>query len=164
MPENDLHLLALVARVVAAHASNNAAASGELRTLIDEVYGALYGLSNAAAAQEPDERQPAVPIKKSVFRDYIICLEDGRKLKTLRRHLWSAFSLTPEAYRERWGLPPDYPMVAPGYAVQRSDLAKAAGLGKFGRQSTREAEEAESPVIQRVPEGVSGKKVRRKAA
>ena len=164
MPENDFYLLALVARVVAAHASNNATASGELRALIDEVYGALHGLSNAAAAQEPDERQPAVPIKKSVLPDYIICLEDGRKLRTLRRHLWSAFSLTPEAYRERWGLPADYPMVAPSYAAQRSHLAKAAGLGKFGRLSVPKAEETKGPVIQKVPEGVSGKKLRRRAA
>ena len=163
MSERDLALLPLVAKVVASHAANNVLAPADLPALINEVYAALRGLSQTPKAVAYEERRPAVPIKKSVFKDYIVCLEDGRKMKTLKRHLWGAFNLTPQAYRERWGLPPDYPMVAPDYAAQRSGLAKAAGLGKLGRQSTPAAEEAEGPVIQRVPEGVSGKKRRRKA-
>ena len=165
MPESDLDLLPIVAKIVSAHVANNVVMPADLPPLIDGVYAALCGLGKAAEAAGADNgRQPAVPIKKSVFKDYIVCLEDGRKLKTLRRHLKGAFGLTPEAYRERWGLAPDYQMVAPDYAAQRSSLAKAAGLGKLGRQSTAAAEEAEGPVIQRVPEGVSGKKYRRKAA
>ena len=132
MPEDDLKLLPLVTKIVSAHVANNVLAPADLPALIDGVYAALKGVSRTAEAQVADEPQPAVPIKKSVFRDYIICLEDGRKLKTMKRHLMGTFGLTPEAYRERWGLPDDYPMTAPGYAAQRSDLAKAAGLGNLG--------------------------------
>ena len=126
-----LNVLGLTAQIVAAHVSNNAVGSDVLPTLIRDVYSTLSGMGkNTVAAAEPAEkRQPAVPVKKSVFPDHIICLEDGKKLKMLKRHLKTAFGLSPDQYRERWGLPQDYPMVAPSYASHRSRLAKKIGLG-----------------------------------
>jgi len=124
-------LLALAARIVAAHVGNNAVETAALPGLIHEVYRALSSLGQEApAAVEKKPQAPAVPWKKSVFPDYIVCLEDGKKLKMLKRHLKTAYNLTPEEYRERWSLPPDYPMVAPNYANHRSSLAKKSGLGK----------------------------------
>ena len=121
-------LLALTTDIVASHVSNNTVAITDLPSLIQQVYAALSGLGNApaAAATRP---HPAVPIKKSVLPEYIVCLEDGKKLKMLKRHLKTRYNMSPEEYRERWGLPSDYPMVAPAYAQQRSDLAKKIGLG-----------------------------------
>jgi len=120
-------LLTLTAEIVAAHVSNNSVALGDLPQLIHSVYQTLSGAGDGtAAAPRP---QPAVQIKKSVTADYIVCLEDGRKLKMLKRHLKTAYNMTPEQYRERWGLPHDYPMVAPNYAKQRSQLARDLGLG-----------------------------------
>jgi predicted transcriptional regulator len=126
-------VLALTARIVAAHVSNNAIASEALPGLIHDVYTALSGLGQPAAPVA-EKKQPAVPWKKSVFADHIVCLEDGKKLKMLKRHLKTAYGLTPEQYRERWGLPPDYPMVAPEYATHRSSLAKKIGLGTKPRK------------------------------
>jgi len=120
-------ILALTAKIVAAHVSNNPVPLTDLPGLIHQVHQALSGVgSSTAAAVRP---QPAVPVKKSVLPDYIVCLEDGKKLKMLKRHLKTAYNLTPEQYRERWGLPADYPMVAPNYAKQRSQLARDLGLG-----------------------------------
>lgn len=121
-------LLALTTDIVASHVSNNTVAIADLPSLIQQVYAALSGLGSmpAPAAARP---QPAVPVKKSVMPEYIVCLEDGKKLKMLKRHLKTRYNMTPEEYRERWGLPSDYPMVAPAYAQQRSDLAKKIGLG-----------------------------------
>ena len=121
-------LLALTTDIVASHVSNNTVAITDLPSLIQQVYAALSGLGNApaAAATRP---HPAVPIKKSVMPEYIVCLEDGKKLKMLKRHLKTAYNMTPDEYRQRWGLPSDYPMVAPNYAAQRSKLAKEIGLG-----------------------------------
>ncbi len=134
-----LDVLGLTAQIVAAHVSNNSVGSDVLPTLIRDVYSTLAGMgNNTAAAPEPaDKRQPAVPVKKSVFPDHIICLEDGKKLKMLKRHLKTAFGLSPDQYRERWGLPQDYPMVAPSYANHRSKLAKKIGLGTKPRESMR---------------------------
>jgi predicted transcriptional regulator len=127
-------LLALTTEIVAAHVSNNTVAVGDLPTLINQVYQSLATIGQGPAA--PAERpQPAVSVKRSVHPDYIICLEDGKKLKMLKRHLKTAYNMTPEEYRDRWQLPPDYPMVAPNYARQRSRLAKEIGLGTRGRQS-----------------------------
>lgn len=123
----DANILELTAEIVSAHVSNNSVPLSELPGLIQEVYRTLSAVGRGAPA--PDKPQPAVPIKKSVFPDYIICLEDGKKLKMLKRHLKTAYNMTPEQYRERWGLPPDYPMVAPNYAQRRSELAKKIGLG-----------------------------------
>lgn len=134
-PESS-ELLALTTNIVASHVSNNLVAVGELTQLIQQVYSALATVGNAAAAPAP-RPQPVVPIKKSITPDYIICLEDGKKLKMLKRHLKTRYNITPDEYRERWGLPPDYPMVAPNYAAQRSELAKQIGLGTKRRTRRR---------------------------
>jgi len=130
-------LLALTAEIVAAHVSNNKLDAAELPALIRQIYGTLAGIGAGApeiTAGTADRPAPAVPVKKSVTPDYIVCLEDGKKLKMLKRHLMSHYNLTPDQYRERWGLPADYPMVAPNYAIRRQVLAKKIGLGK-GRRS-----------------------------
>ena len=131
--EQNNDLLTLTTEIVAAHVSNNTVALGDLPHLINQVYGSLatMGTAPAAPAARP---QPAVSIKKSVQPDYVVCLEDGKKLKMLKRHLKTAYNMSPEAYRERWGLSPDYPMVAPNYARQRSRLAKEIGLGTRARR------------------------------
>ncbi len=121
-------VLSHTSRIVAAHVSNNRVETDELPGLIERVYEALAAVGEAAETG-PGAATPAVPIKKSITPDYLICLEDGKKLKMLKRHLKTAYNLTPEEYRERWGLPSDYPMVAPNYAKQRSRLAKQIGLG-----------------------------------
>ena len=128
---NSAELLKLTAEIVAAHVSNNALTAAELPQLISQVHASLADTGKAATAEE--RPAPAVAVKKSVLPDYIVCLEDGKKLKMLKRHLKTSYDLTPEQYRERWGLPADYPMVAPNYAKRRSALAKEIGLGKRGR-------------------------------
>ena len=120
-------VLGLTAQIVSAHVSNNAIGAEALPSLITEVYRTLAGVGKEQVV--PDKQQPAVPIKKSVFADFIICLEDGKKLKMLKRHLKTSYNMTPEQYREKWQLTPDYPMVAPSYAKHRSSLAKKIGLG-----------------------------------
>jgi predicted transcriptional regulator len=120
-------VLGLTAQIVSAHLSKNNVAPDALPALIQDVYRTLANVGREPA--QADKPQPAVPVKKSIFPDHIICLEDGKKLKMLKRHLKSAFNLSPEQYRERWGLPADYPMVAPNYAERRSELAKKIGLG-----------------------------------
>ena len=126
-------LLALTTDIVASHVSNNTVAIADLPQLIQQVYFALagVGVSAEAATSRP---QPAVPIKKSVTADYIICLEEGKKLKMLKRYLRTNFDMSPAEYREKWGLPSDYPMVAPAYAEMRRDMAKRIGLGKAVNQ------------------------------
>jgi predicted transcriptional regulator len=120
-------VLGLTAQIVSAHVSNNSVAPDALPALIQDVYRTLAGVGKDPV--QPDKPQPAVPIKKSVFPDHIVCLEDGKKLKMLKRHLKTAYNMTPEQYRDRWALTPDYPMVAPNYAKHRSSLAKKIGLG-----------------------------------
>ncbi|MFC4169374.1 MucR family transcriptional regulator [Teichococcus aestuarii] len=124
-------LLGLTAQIVAAHVSNNSVPLSDVPNLIEQVHRTLSGLGTAPiVTAAPVERpQPAVAVKKSVTDDYLVCLEDGKKLKMLKRHLKTAYDMTPEQYRERWGLPADYPMVAPNYARHRSSLAKKIGLG-----------------------------------
>ncbi len=121
-------LLTLTADIVAAHVSNNSVAVSDIPLLINSVHNALTGISGGEPAGPPQE--PAVPIRTSVKREFIICLEDGKKLKMLKRHLMTHYGMTPEDYRAKWGLPNDYPMVAPAYAEKRRDLAKAIGLGR----------------------------------
>ena len=128
-------LLALTTEIVAAHVSNNTVAVGDLGQLINQVYQSLANIGSAPAAAPATRPQPAVSVKKSIQPDYLVCLEDGKKLKMLKRHLKTAYNMSPEAYRERWGLPNDYPMVAPNYARQRSRLAKEIGLGTRARRS-----------------------------
>jgi predicted transcriptional regulator len=120
-------VLGLTAQIVSAHVSNNAVSPDALPALIQDVYRTLAGVGKEPI--QVDKPQPAVPVKKSVFPDHIVCLEDGKKLKMLKRHLKTAYNMTPEQYRERWSLTPDYPMVAPNYAKHRSSLAKKIGLG-----------------------------------
>ncbi len=127
-------LLALTTEIVAAHVSNNTVSVADLPTLISQVFQSLSTIG-AAPAPAVERPQPAVAIKKSVHPDYIICLEDGKKLKMLKRHLKTAYDMTPEDYRERWGLAAEYPMVAPNYAKQRSKLAKEIGLGTRSRKA-----------------------------
>jgi predicted transcriptional regulator len=122
-------LITLTSDIVAAHVSNNSVAVGELATVITSVYGALAGLGQAVVVEEKMP-EPAVSIRSSIKPDYIVCLEDGKKLKMLKRHLMTHYNLTPDQYRARWGLAGDYPMVAPNYAEKRRELAKKIGLGR----------------------------------
>jgi predicted transcriptional regulator len=124
-------LLALTTEIVSAHAGNNAISGGDVAGLIQSVFDTLSGLGSEETA--PAALTPAVPIKRSVTDDYIVCLEDGKKLKMLKRHLMTAYGMTPEAYRAKWGLKPDYPMVAPNYSLQRQELSKKIGLGRKPR-------------------------------
>lgn len=128
-------LLSLTTEIVSSHLSNNTVSSNEIPGIIDQVYKTLANI-NSDGSGAGDRPQPAVPIKKSVTPDYLICLEDGKKLKMLKRHLKTTYGMTPDEYRERWGLPSDYPMVAPNYAKQRSKLAKEIGLGKKSNKSS----------------------------
>lgn len=129
MTENKPDLLAMAADIVSAHVSKTATPPDEIPALIQRVHKALLDTQTGAAASTTPRPAPAVPIKKSITNDYIVCLEDGKKLKMLKRHLKAAYNLTPEQYRERWALPADYPMTAPNYAKKRSQLAKESGLG-----------------------------------
>ncbi|HZU64051.1 MAG TPA: MucR family transcriptional regulator [Novosphingobium sp.] len=131
IPQNDLNetLITLTSDIVAAHVSNNSVSVEDLPTLISNVYGALAGLGQEAPVEETPP-EPAVSIRASVKPDHIVCLEDGKKLKMLKRHLMTHYNLTPEQYRARWNLPADYPMVAPNYAEKRRELAKKIGLGR----------------------------------
>ncbi|MEO1493027.1 MAG: MucR family transcriptional regulator [Pseudomonadota bacterium] len=122
-------IMELTADIVAAHVANNHVPASDLPATIEAVFAKLSGLETTVA-EETEPPVPAVPIKKSVTDDYLICLEDGKKLKMLKRHLSSAFDMTPEDYRAKWGLPYDYPMVAPNYAKKRQELAKKIGLGR----------------------------------
>ena len=133
-------LLRMTAEVVSAYVSNNTLATAQLADVIQAVYNSLRGLEGHVAEPSAEPLKPAVPIRKSITPEYLVCLEDGKKLKMLKRHLRSTYSLTPDEYRAKWGLPPDYPMVAPRYAEQRSDFAKKIGLGRgTGRNSARAA-------------------------
>jgi predicted transcriptional regulator len=122
-------LVTITATIVAAYVSNNEIASTELPNLIAETHAALSRAAGRTAPPEREESKPKIAVKKSVMPDFIICLEDGKKFKSLKRHLRTHYNLSPEEYREKWGLPPDYPMVAPNYANARSQLAKKMGLG-----------------------------------
>jgi len=128
-------LLRMTADVVAAYVSNNSLPTGQLPDVIASVYGCLRGLDKSPAEVKGEAMRPAVPIRKSITPDFLICLEDGKKLKILKRHLRTTYKMTPDQYRAKWGLPPDYPMVAPNYAEQRSAFAKKIGLGRAGGRS-----------------------------
>jgi MucR family transcriptional regulator, transcriptional regulator of exopolysaccharide biosynthesis len=126
-------LVELTAEIVSAYVSNNTVVSSDLPAVIQNVFEALSRASTVSGQPVREELKPAVPIKKSVTPEYIICLEDGKKFKSLKRHLRTHYDMSPEDYREKWGLPHDYPMVAPNYAAARSDLAKRMGLGQRRR-------------------------------
>ncbi|MBX3595903.1 MucR family transcriptional regulator [Sphingomonas sp.] len=133
---NDMQetLVTLTADIVAAHVSNNSVAVSDLPLLISNVHGALAGLGGATPEPEQKKQEPAVSIRSSIKPDYIVCLEDGKKLKMLKRHLMTHYQMTPDQYRAKWNLPADYPMVAPNYAEQRRSLAKKIGLGTKRRK------------------------------
>ena len=122
-------LVNITATIVAAYVSNNSISVNDLPSLIADTHAALSRAAGRAVSMEREESKPKIAVKKSVMADYIICLEDGKKFKSLKRHLRTHYNLSPEEYREKWGLPHDYPMVAPNYARARSDLAKKMGLG-----------------------------------
>jgi predicted transcriptional regulator len=137
LEESEADILRLSAEIVASYVAQNTLPASAVGDLIGSVHEALSGLGKTVVEREPEKRKPAVPISKSVQHDHIICLEDGKKLKMLKRHLKTAYDMTPEQYRERWGLPPEYPMVAPNYARHRSSLAKKIGLGTKPRSGRK---------------------------
>jgi predicted transcriptional regulator len=133
----DDELLRMTAEVVSAYVSNNTLATGQLGDIIQSVYNSLRVLEGQAVEPPSEPLKPAVPVRKSITPEFLVCLEDGKKLKMLKRHLKSAYGMSPEQYRQRWGLAPDYPMVAPDYAKRRSSLAKQNGLGTRSRAGAR---------------------------
>ncbi len=133
MSESNNHV-ELAAEIVSAYVSNNSVPASELPALLSDVHAAIVRVASGAVVAVPEAAKPAVAPKNSITNDYIICLEDGRKFKSLKRHLRTQYNLSPEQYREKWGLPPDYPMVAPAYAKARSALAKEMGLGQQRRR------------------------------
>jgi predicted transcriptional regulator len=124
----------LTASIVSAYVSNNTVPSAEIPNLIGQIHSALLRVSGGQAPAPAEPLKPAVPLKRSITSDYLVCLEDGKKFKSLKRHLRTQYGMTPEQYREKWSLPPDYPMVAPNYAAARSQLAKQMGLGQQRRR------------------------------
>ncbi|HEX8661949.1 MAG TPA: MucR family transcriptional regulator [Brevundimonas sp.] len=137
--EDNAQLLEMTADIVSAYVGNNNVQATEVPGLISSIHAALTQVSNGAVEPEPEVKDPAVPVRKSITPDFLICLEDGRKFKSLKRHLRTKYNMSPEEYRAKWGLPKDYPMVAPNYAKARSDLAKSMGLGQGGRKPARAA-------------------------
>jgi len=135
--DDKTEITGMTADIVSAYVSNNAIATADIPNLIQSVFRALAGVSTTAEAVEATPREPAVPVRRSITPDFLICLEDGRKFKSLKRHLRTKYNMSPEDYRAKWNLPKDYPMVAPNYARARSELAKQMGLGQGGRQATR---------------------------
>ncbi|MFN8828678.1 MAG: MucR family transcriptional regulator [Labrys sp. (in: a-proteobacteria)] len=133
---SDSTLIELAADIVSAYVSNNSVAASDLPSLIGDVHSALLRISTGVMEAPVEAPKPAIAVKKSVTPDYIICLEDGKKFKSLKRHLRTQYNMSPEEYREKWGLPADYPMVAPNYAQARSNLAKQMGLGQQRRRKS----------------------------
>ncbi len=131
--DEKLDLLGMTTEIVSAYVGNNTVTSADVPALIQSIHRALAGVSQPAEVVDTSPKEPAVPVKRSITPDFLICLEDGRKFKSLKRHLRTKYNMSPEDYRAKWGLPRDYPMVAPNYARARSDLAKQMGLGQGGR-------------------------------
>lgn len=147
MSDEDNSVIEMTAGIVSAFAANNALSANDLPNLIKQVHLALSGIANGASTEAPSAPQsPAVSVRKSITSEFLICLEDGRKFKSLKRHLQTKYGLTPDAYRAKWNLPKDYPMVAPDYAASRSALAKSMGLGQGGRQA---AKTAKAPTVRK---------------
>ena len=132
--DDKAEIIEMTTDIVSAYVGNNSVAAADLPSLIQSVHKALAGVGGAAEPVEAAPKEPAVSVKKSITPDYLICLEDGRKFKSLKRHLRTKYNMSPEDYRAKWGLAKDYPMVAPNYARARSDLAKQMGLGQGGRK------------------------------
>ena len=166
-PDNML-FLTLTTEIVSSYVGSNSIASSDLPVLIASVFSSLASASQPEAPKPAEALVPAVPIKKSVATDFIICLEDGKKLQTLKRHLAARYNMTPNDYRQRWGLPADYPMVAPDYASKRSELAKSFGLGRKAAAAEPVAAAAPKPEVVAAPAAAKSRPVRiggrRKAA
>jgi predicted transcriptional regulator len=139
MMENSMSgsFIELTADIVSAYVSNNTVPAAEIPALINQVHAALSRVGSNLSDLPVEPLKPAIPVKRSITPDYIVCLEDGKKFKSLKRHLRTQYNMTPEQYREKWALPPDYPMVAPNYAAARSQLAKQMGLGQQRRKRSR---------------------------
>lgn len=138
MSDEDNTVIEMTAGIVSAFAANNTLSANDLPNLIKQVHSALASITSGASAEAPSAPQaPAVSVRKSITPEFLICLEDGRKFKSLKRHLQTKYGLTPDGYRAKWNLPKDYPMVAPDYAASRSALAKSMGLGQGGRQAAK---------------------------
>ncbi len=137
--ENNAEIIELSAQIVASYVSNNSVPMAEMPALIASVHSSLAGLGSTPLAVEPEKKAPAVSVRKSLGEEFLICLEDGKKFRSLKRHLRTAYNLSPDQYRSKWNLPSDYPMVAPAYAAKRSALAKASGLGAQRRKPVLEA-------------------------
>lgn len=135
--DDKVETIEMTAEIVAAYVENNTISTTDLPALIQSVHRALNSISTGVETVETAPKEPAVPVRRSITPDHLVCLEDGRKFKSLKRHLRTKYNLSPEDYRAKWGLPKDYPMVAPNYAKARSDLAKQMGLGQGGRQAPR---------------------------
>jgi predicted transcriptional regulator len=135
--EDKAEIIEMAAEIVASYVENNTISTSDLPALIQSVHRALSSISAGGEAVEAPPKEPAVPVRRSITPDYLVCLEDGRKFKSLKRHLRTKYNMSPEDYRAKWGLAKDYPMVAPNYAKARSDLAKQMGLGQGGRQAAR---------------------------
>ena len=135
--EEKSELIEMTADIVSAYVGNNSVAVADLPALIQSIFRALTNVSGSAEPEPAAPKEPAVPVRRSITPDYLICLEDGRKFKSLKRHLRTKYNMSPEEYRAKWGLPKDYPMVAPNYAKARSELAKQMGLGQGGRQAPK---------------------------
>ena len=135
--QNQPELIEMTAEIVASYVASNNVAAADVPGLIHSVHRALANVAGGAEPEPVEAKEPAVPVKKSVTPDFLICLEDGRKFKSLKRHLRTKYDMSPEEYRAKWGLAKDYPMVAPNYAKARSDLAKQMGLGQGGRKPAR---------------------------
>ncbi len=158
--QNTSNLSEFTADIVSAYVSNNNVRAEDLATLISEVHSALKEAPNGKAKPAPEPQEPAVPIKKSVTPDYIISLESGQKFKSLKRHLMNSYGMTPDEYRAKWGLPRDYPMVAPNYAKSRSELAKTMGLGRKAAAGVEE----QAPVVENTPAETPKRRGRAKLA
>ena len=161
MESSELDLTSLTADIVSAYVAHNALTGDKLPDLIGSVYGALSRASVQGVEPEKVELKPAVAIKKSVTAEYIICLEDGQKFKSLKRHLKTHYDMSPEEYREKWALPYDYPMVAPSYAAARSDLAKNMGLGRRGTAVTAQPKVSATSALVEKPGKGRGKQTRK---
>ena len=134
MNEKSSNYIELTADIVSAYVSNNTVPASDISVLISQVHSALLRVSNGQGEVVSETLKPAIAVKKSITPEYLICLEDGKKFKSLKRHLRTQYNMTPDQYREKWSLPPDYPMVAPNYAIARSELAKQMGLGQQRRR------------------------------
>ncbi|CAN5254017.1 MucR family transcriptional regulator [soil metagenome] len=135
--EDKAELLEMTADIVSAYVGNNSVSASDLPSLIANIHSALSQVTTGTLEAAPEPQEPAVPVRKSISPDFLICLEDGRKFKSLKRHLRTKYDMSPEDYRAKWNLPKDYPMVAPNYAKARSDLAKSMGLGQGGRKPAK---------------------------